>query len=111
MNEINNNIPHIINKNISSNSNKQIQPQTNIDNSSKAQDIVSDTGVLGKSQVSKPDNIQSDIDFCLKQSPEFLARCDEFFEKSFNQILAQGDEFAYEKACVLSKEFANEFGQ
>ena len=107
MNEINNNIPRII-QNISSNSNKT-QPQPIIEQEVQTREVVADTGVLGKSQVAKPDNIQSDIDFCLKQSPEFLAKCDTFFEQSFNQILASGDEFAYEKACVLTKEFANEF--
>lgn len=108
MNEINNNIPHIL-PNISANPKKVNdanvpQPKTEI-----AADVVPDNGYLGKSQVAKPDNIQSDIDFCIKQSPEFLAKCDNFFEQSFNSLSASGEEFAYEKACVLTKEFANEF--
>lgn len=108
MNEINNNIPHII-TNIQANSNKNSEELPKITNDSAARDVVPDTGVLGKSQVSKPDNIQSDIDFCLKQSPEFLEKCDKFFDNAFSSLTASEDDFAYEKACVLAKEFANEF--
>ena len=110
MTEINNNIPHIM-PNISAGSvNKQadVVPQQ-LNDYSVAPEITSDTGILGKSQVLKPDSINSDIDFCLKQSPEFLSKCDRFFEQSLAEFAASGDEFAYEKACVLSKEFANEF--
>ncbi|MGN0014590.1 MAG: hypothetical protein ACI37T_04135 [Candidatus Gastranaerophilaceae bacterium] len=108
MNEINNNIPHII-TNISSNSNKNAEQQPKVTNDSASRDIVPDTGVFGKSQVSKPDNIQSDIDFCLKQSPEFLEKYDKFFDNAFETLSLSNDDFAYEKACVLAKEFANEF--
>jgi len=86
MNEINNNI-HIVS--ISSNLNKSSEVKSQ--------------------QVSKPDNIQSDIDFCLKQSPEFLQKCDTFFESALDKFTKSGEDFAYEKACVLAKEFANEF--
>lgn len=107
MNEINNNI-HIVS--ISSNLNKaaDVQPQKEV---AKEQicELPPDTGILGKSQVSKPDSVQTDIDFCLKQSPEFLQKCDTFFEKALDRLSASGEESAYEKACVLAKEFANEF--
>ena len=92
-----------------SNSKKVEVPQVQIKDYSVAPEITSDTGVLGKSQIAKPDNIQSDIDFCLKQSPEFLSKCDKFFEQSLAVLSASGDEFAYEKACVFTKDFANEF--
>lgn len=109
MTEINNNFQPII-KNISANSNNKksdIQsPNTEYTN---AKELSSEMGVLGKSQVAKPDNIQSDIDFCLKHSPEFLNKCDKFFEQSLKMLEASGDEFAYEKACMFTKEFANEF--
>lgn len=110
MTEINNNFQHII-PNISVNANnKKFEtnaPQSELNNDLK--ELSSEMGVLGKSQVSKPDNIQSDIDFCLKHSQEFLNQCDKFFENSFDLLTNSGDEFAYEKACLLSKEFANEF--
>lgn len=106
MNEINNNIPRII-TNISSNSNKTVQSKQI--NNVQEHEVMADTGVLGKSQVAKPDNIQSDIDFCMKHSLEFLEKCDKFFDNAFETLSASNDEFAYEKACVLSKEFANEF--
>ncbi len=108
MNEINSNIPHITTNNILSNSNKIEVQQKNI-NEQGLRDFVPDTGVLGKSQVLMSDNIQSDIEFCLKQPPEFLEKCDKFFDNALNSFIAENDEFAYEKACVLAKEFANEF--
>lgn len=108
MNEINNNISHIL-PNISANPKKINENSVKQQNVEVSADVIPDNGYLGKSQVSKPDNIQSDIDFCIKQSPEFLAKCDNFFEQSFSALSASGQEFAYEKACVLTKEFANEF--
>ena len=107
MNEINNNI-HIVS--ISSNLNKssEVKSQKVVSNE-PTRELSADTGILGKSQVSKPDNIQSDIDFCLKQSPEFLQKCDTFFESALDKFTKSGEDFAYEKACVLAKEFANEF--
>lgn len=111
MTEINNNFSHIV-SNISANTNNkkaEVQPQqTEYQNT---MELSSEMGVLGKSQVARPDNIQSDIDFCMKQSPEFLNKCDMFFEQSFNMLSESGDEFAYENACVFSKEFANEFAE
>lgn len=110
MTEINNNYSNII-KNISANSNSKktdIQPEK-INYENNAKELSAEMGVLGKSQVSKPDNIQSDIDFCLKQSPEFLGKCDIFFEKAFSQLSQSNDDFAYEKACIFTKEFASEF--
>jgi hypothetical protein len=109
MTEINNNI-HIVP--ISSNINKisDVSPKTDTSiNEQAVRELPADTGILGKSQVSKPDNVQSDIDFCLKQTPEFLEKCDNFFEKTFIALSNSNDDFAYEKACVLTKEFANEF--
>ena len=87
MNEINNNISHIV-TNISLNNNKAEVKPAQV-NETPERTVVPDTGVLGKSQVAKPDNIQSD--------------------NAFNSLMKSNDEFAYEKACVLSKEFANEF--
>jgi len=110
MTEINNNFPHITSNNISANSNiknTNIKPEQNEYNNAK--ELSAEMGVLGKSQVARPDNIQSDIDFCLKHSPEFLNQCDKFFEASFSQLEASGADFAYEKACLFTKEFANEF--
>ena len=107
MNEINNNI-HIVW--ISSNLNKSTETKVQKEVSNEpVRELPADTGILGKSQVAKPDNIQSDIDFCLKESPEFLQKCDNFFEKALDNLSQSGDDFAYEKACVLAKEFANEF--
>ena len=106
MNEINNNI-HIVS--ISSNLNKTNDVQAQKDVAKEpVRELPPDTGILGKSQVVKPDSIQSDIDFCLKQSPEFLQKCDTFFESALDKLSASGEDFAYEKACVLAKEFANE---
>lgn len=111
MTEINNNFSHIV-SNISANvNNKKADFQPQAAEYQNAKELSSEMGVLGKSQVARPDNIQSDIDFCLKQSPEFLNKCDKFFEQAYNNLLETNDEFAYEKACVFSKEFANEFAE
>ena len=109
MTEINKNIPHII-PNLTNSANKKTEVQTSQSQyNNDIKEIPSEMGILGKSQVSKPDNIQSDIEFCLTHSEEFLNKCDKFFDKSFENLSKAGDEFAYEKACLLSKEFANEF--
>ena len=108
MNDINNNFSPIV----SGITNKTVKHQENINNNTVAENQINeihDNGLLGKSQVSRPDNINSDIEFCKKSTPEFLQKCDCFFENAFNTFSAAGDENAYVKACVLSKEFANEF--
>lgn len=108
MNDINNNFSPKV-SGVSANSQR---PAENIINKSVSENQINeiqDNGLLGKSQVSRPDNINSDIDFCKKSSPEFLQKCDYFFDNAFDTLTAKGDENAYVKACVLSKEFANEF--
>jgi len=108
MNEINNSFSAKI-ANIANNS---IKNQGNTGSNSVSENQINeiqDNGLIGKSQVSRPDNINSDIDFCMKASPEFLQKCDSFFDGAYNAFTARGEENAYVKACVLSKEFANEF--
>lgn len=110
MNEINKNVSHILsNISINTNKNKENNVQQTQADAVADYNIIPDTGILGKSQVAKPDSIQADIDFCIKQSPEFLEKCDSFFDYSFDALSQSGEDFAYEKACVLVKEFANEF--
>lgn len=108
MNDINNNFSAKI-SGISVNSSKSAENIINKAVSENQINEIHDNGLLGKSQVSKPDNINSDIDFCKKSTPEFLQKCDSFFDNAFDTLTAKGDENAYVKACVLSKEFANEF--
>lgn len=108
MNDINNNFSPKV-SGVSANNTKH---QENISGSLVSENQINeiqDNGLLGKSQVARPDNINSDIDFCKKSTPEFLQKCDCFFDNAFNTFSANGDENAYVKACVLSKEFANEF--
>jgi len=107
MNDINNNFTPKV-SNISNN----LKPSENINNKPIAENQINeihDNGLLGKSQVVRADSINSDIEFCMKSSPEFLQKCDYFFDNAFDSLSAAGDENAYVKACVLSKEFANEF--
>ena len=110
MTEINNNYSSII----PGISNNNLKPQvSNVNKACENNQIneIQDNGILGKSQVLKTDNVNADIDFCLKSSPEFLQKCDLFFENALETLLAKGEKNAYEKACVLAKEFANEFVQ
>lgn len=108
MNEINNNFSPKV-QNVSSNN---LKGHENINNNLISENQINeiqDNGILGKSQVAKADSINSDIDFCKKASPDFLLKCDMFFESALNTLIANGEENAYEKACVLAKEFSNEF--
>lgn len=108
MNEINKNfiskISNIQNNNIKGYENKN----GNLPSEGMINEI-KDSGILGKSQVAKADGVNADIEFCKKASPEFLAKCDFFFEGALENMISDGEENAYEKACILTKEFSNEF--
>lgn len=108
MNEINKNyMPKVSNA-----LNNNLKGHENINNNLTSENQINDikdSGILGKSQVAKADGINADIEFCKKTSPEFLSKCDVFFEGALNVMAADGEENAYEKACVLTKEFSKEF--
>lgn len=57
--------------------------------------------VLGRSQVSKADNIKSDLDFATAH-PDAITKSDKLFEMALKSLEAEGDPQAYEKACTIS---------
>lgn len=71
-------------------------------------DIKPGLGVLGQSQVKRPENVATDTEFFMK-NPEIVAICDEYFEKTLEKLTADKDPQAYENACVLTDAFAKEF--
>lgn len=109
MNEINKNFISKISNIQNSNNIKGYENKNSNVPSENTINEIKDSGLLGKSQVAKADGVNTDIDFCKKTSPEILAKCDLFFEGALNNMIANGEENAYEKACILTKAFSNEF--
>lgn len=70
-------------------------------------DFSNPTEVLGRSQVSKADNIKSDVSFGLAH-PNVIAKSDKFFDIAFAQLQAKGDPEAYEKAASIASVYAKE---
>lgn len=68
---------------------------------SEIKDFSNPTEMLGRSQVSKTDNLKSDVAFS-KEHPEILNNSDKLFELAFESLSANGDPNAYEKACAIA---------
>lgn len=73
-------------------------------------DIKAGEGVIGQSQVKRPENILTDIEFCTKH-PELVEKCDTYFDIILSDLIAKNDPNAYENACLLTDAFAKEFTQ
>jgi len=56
---------------------------------------------LGRSQVSKADNLKSDVDYAVA-NPGAIERSDKLFEMALKSLEAEGDPHAYEKACAIA---------
>lgn len=56
---------------------------------------------LGRSQVSKTDNLKSDIAFGISH-PEAISKSDKLFNMALAKLEADGDPDAYEKACSIA---------
>lgn len=57
--------------------------------------------VLGRSQVSKTDNLQEDVSFGLAH-PQAIELSDKLFNLAYDKLSAEGDPNAYEKACAIA---------
>ena len=73
-------------------------------------DIKAGEGVIGQSQVKRPESILTDIEFCMKH-PELVEKSDIFFELALEDLISKNDPDAYEKACTLTDSFARELAQ
>ena len=63
---------------------------------------------LGRSQVAKPDNIENDVKFMIK-NPEFCAQANTFFDNAYEILKKQNEEHAYEKSAQMMNVFKEEF--
>lgn len=68
---------------------------------SEIKDFSNPTEILGRSQISKTDNVKSDIAFGIA-NPEAIERSDKLFEMAFKGLQESGDPNAYEKACAIA---------
>lgn len=64
-------------------------------------DFSNPTEVLGRSQISKADNLKADISFGMA-NPDAISSSDRFFEIAYAQLSEKDDPHAYEKACAIS---------
>ena len=65
---------------------------------------------IGRSQVAKADNLAHDMDV-LKKNPKLVQHADEFFDYTLTQLEKEGQADAYEKACLATAQFINEFSK
>lgn len=70
-------------------------------------DFSNPTEVLGRSQVSKADNLKADVAFGIAH-PEAIAGADRFFDMAYAQLQEKGDPAAYEKASSMASLYAKE---
>ena len=63
---------------------------------------------LGRSQVSKPDNIESDVKFMMK-NPKFCMQANMFFDNAYELLKQKNEEHAYEKSAQMLSAYKNEF--
>ena len=65
---------------------------------------------IGRSQVAKADNLAHDMEV-LKNNPKLVQHADEFFDYTLAQLEKEGRPDAYEKACLATAQFINEFSK
>lgn len=63
---------------------------------------------LGRSQVSKPDTIENDVKFMMK-NPKFCMQANMFFDNAYELLKQKNEEHAYEKSAQMLTSFKNEF--
>lgn len=73
-------------------------------------DLSDQTEVLGRSQISKTDNLASDVTFGM-QNPQAIESADKFFNIAYAQLVKDNDPNAYEKASSMASIYARELHQ
>lgn len=63
---------------------------------------------LGRSQVSKPDNIENDVKFFMKNE-KFCTQANFFFDNAYEFLKKQNEEHAYERSAQMMDAYRNEF--
>jgi len=70
-------------------------------------DLSNQTEVLGRSQISKADNLSSDVTFGM-QNYQAIESADKFFDIAYAQLVKDNEPNAYEKASTMSAIYAKE---
>ena len=65
------------------------------------QDFSNPSEILGRSQVTKSDNLKEDVSFGVSNA-KTIEQSDKLFELAYNNLKEQGDPNAYEKACTIA---------
>lgn len=73
-------------------------------------DLLDQTEVLGRSQISKTDNLTCDVAFGM-QNPQAIESADKFFNIAYAQLVKDNDPNAYEKASSMASIYAREMHQ
>ncbi|MGN1125060.1 MAG: hypothetical protein ACI4SM_02625 [Candidatus Gastranaerophilaceae bacterium] len=63
---------------------------------------------LGRSQVSKPDTLENDVKFMMK-NPELVMQANMFFDNAYDLLKSKNEERAYEKAAQMMQAYRDEF--
>lgn len=70
-------------------------------------DLSNQTEVLGRSQISKADNLKADVAFGM-QNFDAIKSADRFFDIAYAQLVEDNDPNAYEKASTMASIYAKE---
>lgn len=68
---------------------------------SNVNDFSNPSEVLGRSQLSKTDNLKADVAYAMA-NPETISKSDKLFEMAFKELQKDEDPNAYEKACAIA---------
>lgn len=79
-------------------------------NTKVIKDLSDQTEVLGRSQISKTDNLACDVAFGM-QNPQAIESADKFFNIAYAQLVKENDPNAYEKASSMASIYARELHQ
>lgn len=71
-------------------------------------DLSNQTEILGRSQISKADNLKSDVAFGIANQ-DAISSADKFFDIAYAQLVKENDPKAYEKASTMASIYAREF--
>ena len=74
----------------------------------KNEEVLKNRGILGKSQVSKPDSLSSDLNSEKIRNQKLLNAGNLFFEKVYEDLKAKNSKNPYEEACFILKQFEDE---
>lgn len=104
MREIKNNVEIGKVKNTEMKLNKTNNADPNLCGDSEASnvnDFSNPSEVLGRSQVSKTDNLKVDVAYAMTNQ-DAISKSDKLFEMAFKGLQEEGDPNAYEKACAIA---------